>query len=71
MAVVDYVVDGVLVMDAFASCSVFVVLFVHQMSASFMQSYDLVVCGPLVSRKVKPGKFGGWVWVKILLFDAC
>ena len=49
-------------MATFASFSVFVP-FVHQMSSLAMQSSDeLVFGGPLVSRKVKTGEFGGRVW---------
>ena len=47
---------------AFASYSVFDTPFVHQMAASSMQSSDAVDVGPLVSRKVKRGKFDGRVW---------
>ena len=63
--------SGLFVVAAFASCSVFDATFLHQMSASSMQSSDAVDGGSLASRKVKPWKFGGRVRDKILPSGVC
>ena len=58
-------------MAASTSCIVFDATFVHHTPASFMQSSGADDGGPLVSRMVKLGKFGGEFQNNILLSDVC
>ena len=66
--VVNNVVNGLLVMAEFASCSVYEAPFAQQIPSSSIRCFD-AVDGGLASTKVKAGKFGGRVRNKIRLSD--